>query len=72
MGGSHTLALQTGIPRAELALELHSTFVGHSRLRRMRSISRSARAAPTGVITDGRPPAASGVKEWLASSVEAR
>jgi hypothetical protein len=31
--GAHVLTLHTVIPRADLALELHSTFVGHPGLR---------------------------------------
>jgi hypothetical protein len=31
--GAHVLTLHTVIPRADLALELHSTFVGHPRVR---------------------------------------
>jgi len=31
--GAHVLTLHTVIPRPDLALELHSTFVGHPRLR---------------------------------------
>ena len=32
-GGAHVLTVHTVIPRADLALELHSTFVGHPGLR---------------------------------------
>ena len=32
-GGAHVLTIHTVIPRADLALELHSTFVGHPGLR---------------------------------------
>src|SRR5437660_6941528 len=28
--GAHVLTVHTAVPRADLALELHSTFVGHS------------------------------------------
>ena len=31
--GAHVLTLHTVLPRPDLALELHSTFVGHPRLR---------------------------------------
>ncbi|MGI8557003.1 MAG: hypothetical protein ACR2ND_01630, partial [Solirubrobacteraceae bacterium] len=31
--GAHVLTVHTSVPRADLALELHSTFVGHPGLR---------------------------------------
>jgi hypothetical protein len=41
--GAHVLTVHTVIPRADLALELHSTFIGHSGVDTHVSICASAR-----------------------------